>query len=40
MLSNFIGAWWWLMLPRPSARSIFLLNRYHKTYKGRVTSTV
>ena len=33
-LSNFIGAWWWLILGAFGA-SIFLLVRYHKTYKGR-----
>ena len=33
-LSNFIGAWWWLMFLSVGA-TIFLLNRYHKTYKGR-----
>jgi len=33
-LSNFIGAWWWLMIGSFAA-SIYLLVRYHKTYKGR-----
>jgi type IV pilus assembly protein PilC len=33
-LSNFIGAWWWLMFAAIGA-SVFLLYRYHKTYKGR-----
>jgi len=33
-LSNFIGAWWWLILGAV-ATTIFLLVRYHKTYKGR-----
>jgi type IV pilus assembly protein PilC len=34
MLSNFIGAWWWLCFLSFGA-VIFLLHRYHKTYKGR-----
>jgi len=33
-LSNFIGAWWWLMIGSFAA-IIYLLVRYHKTYKGR-----
>jgi type IV pilus assembly protein PilC len=33
-MSNFIGAWWWLVFLGIGA-VIFLLNRYHKTYKGR-----
>jgi type IV pilus assembly protein PilC len=33
-LSNFIGAWWWLILGAIGT-TIFLLVRYHKTYKGR-----
>jgi len=33
-LSNFIGAWWWVMILSVFA-SIFLINRYHKTYRGR-----
>jgi type IV pilus assembly protein PilC len=33
-LSNFIGAWWWLVFLSIGA-VIFLLHRYHKTYKGR-----
>jgi type IV pilus assembly protein PilC len=33
-LSNFIGAWWWLVFLSVGA-TIFLLARYHKTYKGR-----
>jgi len=33
-LSNFIGSWWWLMFGSIFATSI-LLNRYHKTHKGR-----
>jgi type IV pilus assembly protein PilC len=32
--SHFIGAWWWLILLSVGL-SIFLLHRYHKTYKGR-----
>ena len=33
-LSNFIGSWWWLVFLSLGA-TIFLLNRYHKTYTGR-----
>jgi type IV pilus assembly protein PilC len=33
-LSNFIGAWWWLIFLAIGV-SIFLLVRYHKTHKGR-----
>lgn len=33
-LSNFIGAWWWVIILAVGS-TIFLLNRYHKTYKGR-----
>ncbi len=33
-LSRFIGAWWWMMILAVGT-SIFLLVRYHKTYKGR-----
>jgi type IV pilus assembly protein PilC len=33
-LSNFIGAWWWLVFLSLGA-VIFLINRYHKTHKGR-----
>jgi type IV pilus assembly protein PilC len=33
-LSNFIGAWWWLMIGSVIL-TIVLLNRYHKTYRGR-----
>jgi type IV pilus assembly protein PilC len=33
-LSNFIGAWWWLMIGSVIA-GIILTNRYHKTYRGR-----
>jgi type IV pilus assembly protein PilC len=33
-LSNFIGAWWWLILGSIGT-AIFLAFRYHKTYKGR-----
>jgi type IV pilus assembly protein PilC len=33
-LSHFIGAWWWLVFLGIGA-TIFLLHRYHKTYKGR-----
>jgi type IV pilus assembly protein PilC len=33
-LSNFIGAWWWLMIGGIGT-TVFLLVRYHKTYKGR-----
>jgi type IV pilus assembly protein PilC len=32
--SHFIGAWWWLIL-LSIGLSVFLLHRYHKTYKGR-----
>jgi type IV pilus assembly protein PilC len=34
MLSNFIGAWWWLCF-LCFGSVVFLLNRYHKTHKGR-----
>jgi type IV pilus assembly protein PilC len=34
MLSHFIGAWWWLIF-LSIGLTIFLLHRYHKTYKGR-----
>jgi type IV pilus assembly protein PilC len=33
-LSQFIGSWWWLVFLTLGA-TIFLLNRYHKTYTGR-----
>ncbi len=33
-LSHFIGAWWWAIFMAIGA-GIFLLNRYHKTEKGR-----
>jgi len=33
-LSNFIGAWWWLVFAAIGS-SVFLLYRYHKTYKGK-----
>ncbi len=33
-LSNFIGAWWWMIFLAVGATG-FLLNRYHKTYQGR-----
>jgi len=33
-LSRFIGAWWWMMILAVVA-GVFLLYRYHKTYKGR-----
>jgi type IV pilus assembly protein PilC len=33
-LSNFIGAWWWVIL-LGIGLSIFSLHRYHKTYRGR-----
>jgi len=33
-LSNFIGAWWWMIFMAIGA-GIFALVRYHKTYKGR-----
>jgi type IV pilus assembly protein PilC len=33
-LSNFIGAWWWVIMLAVGS-TIFLINRYHKTYKGR-----
>ncbi|HXV77107.1 MAG TPA: type II secretion system F family protein [Candidatus Polarisedimenticolaceae bacterium] len=33
-VSNFIGAWWWLMIGSVIV-GIVLLVRYHKTYKGR-----
>ena len=33
-LSEFIGSWWWMIFGTIGA-SIFLLNRYHKTYNGR-----
>ena len=33
-LSNFIGAWWWVMI-LGTVSGIFLINRYHKTYRGR-----
>ena len=33
-LSHFIGSWWWLIFLTLGA-TIFLLNRYHKTYTGR-----
>jgi type IV pilus assembly protein PilC len=33
-LSNFIGAWWWMIFLGIGA-SIFALVRYHKTHKGR-----
>jgi type IV pilus assembly protein PilC len=33
-LSNFIGAWWWLVF-LAIGLGIFALNRYHKTYQGR-----
>jgi len=33
-LSNFIGAWWWLIFAFVGF-GIFTLNRFHKTYKGR-----
>jgi type IV pilus assembly protein PilC len=33
-LSNFIGAWWWLMIGS-AILSVVLLARYHKTHKGR-----
>ena len=32
--SNLIGSWWWLMFLSLGA-TIFLITRYHKTYKGR-----
>jgi type IV pilus assembly protein PilC len=33
-LSNFIGSWWWLTI-LATGSIIFLLFRYHKTYRGR-----
>lgn len=33
-LSNFIGSWWWLIF-LAIGLSMFLLNRYHKTERGR-----
>jgi type IV pilus assembly protein PilC len=33
-MSNFIGAWWWLIFAAIGV-TIFALVRYHKTYKGR-----
>jgi type IV pilus assembly protein PilC len=33
-LSNFIGAWWWLIFAMIGL-GVFALNRFHKTYKGR-----
>ena len=33
-LSNFIGAWWWLVF-LAIGLGVFALNRYHKTYQGR-----
>ena len=33
-LSNFIGAWWWVMI-LGTVSGAFLINRYHKTYRGR-----
>jgi len=33
-LSNFIGSWWWLCFLGVGS-TIFLLARYHKTYRGR-----
>ncbi len=33
-LSNLIGSWWWLII-LSFGGTIFLLNRYHKTYTGR-----
>jgi len=33
-LSNLIGSWWWLIILSVGG-TIFLLNRYHKTYTGR-----
>jgi type IV pilus assembly protein PilC len=33
-LSNFIGAWWWLVFASIGV-TLFLLHRYHKTHKGR-----
>jgi type IV pilus assembly protein PilC len=33
-LSNFIGAWWWLIFASIGATA-FLIARYHKTYKGK-----
>ncbi len=33
-LSNLIGSWWWLIMLSVGG-TIFLLNRYHKTYTGR-----
>ena len=33
-LSNFIGAWWWVMI-LGTVSGVFLINRYHKTYRGR-----
>ncbi len=33
-LSNAIGSWWWLII-LSFGGTIFLLNRYHKTYTGR-----
>ena len=33
-LSNLIGSWWWLIMLGVGG-TIFLLNRYHKTYTGR-----
>jgi type IV pilus assembly protein PilC len=33
-ISNFIGAWWWLIFLMIGA-AIFLLHRYHKTHNGR-----
>jgi type IV pilus assembly protein PilC len=33
-LSQFIGAWWWMIFATIGV-GIFALNRYHKTYQGR-----